>query len=905
MTRQVVIRIEEGSFELGFPVSLEFWQDGRIIATDRNCPQLPANPDFPGVYDEWINIYTQLGGLEQRTIDLPEAQITNSSILEDCRNATVTLESTVRRWLSKPSFGDIRGRIIGRLRNGTQNESVRVILDTSNDYLRKLSWDCWDLFEESYFLPKAEFALLSQYAKPAETLQTPINILAIFGSDRGELQLQHDRELIENLQRHGASITSIPTRGDFLTPQELFDTLWLGNWDIIFYAGHSCDQTIHVNNALNLSINLLREALRRAAPRVKLAIFNSCDGLGIAEYLADLNIPHLIVMREPVPDLVARRFLHFFLEEFTQGKPLHAAVREARRHLQELEIPVTEQLFYPRASRLPVLIQNPATPELYWPEPEPRPEPGNKRGNPLIKPRYIIPFLLIIIGFSWIYQLFKVFNPEALENNISIGEEILVTLSSPRDKQRGVRQVAKCQKPWNHFLPIWNVHIRQQLIDCFVTKKSYQQAAQNLQNSWQKEQRDPETLIYLNNALLEATGADYYTIAVMVPILQNDTGEVVNAEIAEEILRGVAQAQTEVNLSILNGDKSSNLTLPGSDFLDPNNLNGKGLKVIIANHANLETQAIDVAQIIVKRSEILGTIGYWASEMTMATIDIYNQNQLVLVSQGTSTSELTVQPRRFFFRISIANHARAEAIVDVLMNQINQNRATIFYNPASAYSSDYKKQFQQTFLEKGGYIIDSFDISQPNFNAKSAIQKIRNSGKSAIVLIPDGQVTDSLVHALKVIKENRGQNWIVGDASLYSPKTLKIPQPELLEKLILTIHWHHLNSPKPNFSQTTVQLWGGPVSARTALTYDAAQVLLQGIRQQPTRRGIQKTLADETFRVEGVTGTIEFKAGTGDRQERAIERVRVVPCPNQFYGLTFLPMKYSTPEEAGLNCSSF
>ncbi len=359
-----------------------------------------------------------------------------------------------------------------------------------------------------------------------------------------------------------------------------------------------------------------------------------------------------------------------------------------------------------------------------------------------------------------------------------------------------------------------------------------------------------------------------------------------------------------MNFHLFKKNQSFNSTLPGADFLNSKNLNGKGLKVIIANDANFEYKAKNVANTIVKRSEILGVIGSWTSEMTMATVDIYNQNQLVSVSPGASTSELTQNRREFFFRISTTNDLRAEAMVDVLMNKINQNRATIFYNPASPYSSDYKKRFKEKFLEKGGYIVDSINISQSNFNAKSAIQKVRNSGKLAIVLIPDGQVSDALVNALEVIKENGGQNWIVGDSSIYSPKTLKIFQPQLLEKLIVTVNWHPLSNPKSYFSQTTEQLWGGPVSTRTALSYDAAQVLLQGIQEQPTRWGIQKILADETFHVDGVTGTIKFQRGTGDRQKMPLELVRVVPCENQMFRLTFIPVKFSTPEDAGLNCSS-
>ncbi|NER02470.1 MAG: ABC transporter substrate-binding protein [Okeania sp. SIO3C4] len=924
MVKQVVIRIEEGSFESGFPVSLEFWEDRRVIAREK-CRPLPPNPDFPRVYNEWKNIYAQLG-VEVRAIKIPKNQINHVSSLEKCKEATETLESSVKNWLEQPTFGAITGKILGRLKNGTPNKSVRVIIDTSNDYLRKLSWDSWDLFQKKGFLPQAEFTLLSQYFQdnpPTEILERPINILAIFGSD-GKLQLDKDREQIKNLERDGINIDFIPKTKDPLTYEDLYDTLWQGNWDIIFYSGHSSAGTIQIGDGLNIPINALREPLKKAASRVKLAIFNSCDGLGIAEYLADFGIPHLVAMREYVPDLVARRFLQFFLDEFTQGQPLHTSVREARRHLERLEFPLPNKLFYPRASKLPVLIQNPTTPELYW--------PGG--GIPLIRQiidilrkgskiltrsfpnrhfrRGIILFLLTIIVIVGISRLPE---PEVKGDNISIGEEILVKLSPPRDKQRGVDAVAKCQEPWNYFLPIWKSHIREEWSDCFVTKKNYREAAKYLQESWKTERRDPETLIYLNNALLEATGVDPDTIAVVVPVLQNETGQVSNAELAEEILRGVAQAQTEVNLSLFNEnvDSKVNLSLfnenvdskvnlPGANFPDSKSLNGKGLKVIIANDANNEGQAKKVANTIVKRSKIRGVLGSWTSDMTMATVDIYNRNQLVMVSPGAATSELTKDPRRFFFRVNTNNYVHTVAPIDVLMSdRVNQKRVAIFYNPESPYSSDYKKRFEEKFLEEVGTkkdIVGSFDISS-DFNAESAIQKIRNSGELAIVLIPDAQVSDAIDNALEIIKENDGQNWIIGNWSVYSPKTLNIAEPQLVEKLIVTVPWHPLINPKSYFSESSEQLWGGPVSGRTALSYDATQVLIKGIEEngKKHRREIQKTLAGKDFQVEGVTGKIKFQPGTGDRQKLPFKLVTVVRCPkNKEYGFAFIPVGYQDVE---------
>jgi hypothetical protein len=82
-----------------------------------------------------------------------------------------------------------------------------------------------------------------------------------------------------------------------------------------------------VNPRTSLTIEQLRYGLKRAiASGLKLAIFNSCDGLGLAWDLADLQIPQVIVMREPVPDRVAQAFLKSFLIAFSQGRSLYASV---------------------------------------------------------------------------------------------------------------------------------------------------------------------------------------------------------------------------------------------------------------------------------------------------------------------------------------------------------------------------------------------------------------------------------------------------------------------------------------------------------------------------------------------------------------------------------------------------
>jgi CHASE2 domain-containing sensor protein len=93
---------------------------------------------------------------------------------------------------------------------------------------------------------------------------------------------------------------------------------------------------------------------------LQIAIFNSCDGLGVAREFALLHIPQIILFKEPVPDPVAQTFLAYFLESFANGQSLYLSVREARERLQALENK------FPCASWLPLIFQNPAETSITW-----------------------------------------------------------------------------------------------------------------------------------------------------------------------------------------------------------------------------------------------------------------------------------------------------------------------------------------------------------------------------------------------------------------------------------------------------------------------------------------------------------------------------------------------------------
>ena len=442
----------------------------------------------------------------------------------------------------------------------------------------------------------------------------------------------------------------------------------------------------------------------------------------------------------------------------------------------------------------------------------------------------------------------------------------------------------------NNSLPL-----QKQATQLFAEQK-YEAAIIKFRQSWQEEAKDPQTLIYWNNALLELTGRDYYTIAITVPITSKfqEAAGVKNIDLANEMLRGVAQAQTEINLGL-----KLNKNLPGKEYLKSKNHQNKGIKVIIADDHNDPYQARKIAHKLVTQTEILGVIGNYASDTTIATIDIFNNSQTSLISPGSTSEELTQPHRQFFFRTIPTVTDTGEKLANHLINHLKLKKAAIFYNPKSPYTRSLRKEFKQVFQDKGGSIVLEYeDLHQPNFEAIQALKSIEKQEDIAIVLLPDGQVTHAVNNSLKIIELNNGNNWIVGGATLYNPKTLEINSSQALEKLLVAVPWHPLSSPNLEFTNQSNQLWSGKVNHRTALAYDAAQTLIRAIAileqnfQPITRVNLQKTIAKPNFSTQGAIGTIRFNPN-GNRRNPFVELVKVIKCEELDSLMNFVPLAIS------------
>lgn len=416
-------------------------------------------------------------------------------------------------------------------------------------------------------------------------------------------------------------------------------------------------------------------------------------------------------------------------------------------------------------------------------------------------------------------------NTAGIDSRLSSGNKILIASISNPSKQAGVQAIAT---------------------------SDWQKAIPQLEASLRSERNDPEALIYLNNARIG--NAKNYKVAVSVPIGNNEN-------VAKEILRGVAQAQDELNQS--------------------GGINGVPVQVLIADDSNDPAIAQQVAQVLVANPEVLGVVGHFGSDVTLAAGKVYQAGQLVMISP-TSTSVQLSGFGNYIFRTVPSDRFAANTLSRHTLNQLKKKKAVVFFNSTSTYSKSLKDEFTTAVFGDGGQVVAEFDLSSSGFDAGQSLQQAKTRGADVIMLASNAATLDS---ALQVVAVNRKQLPIVGGDSLYTAKTLQVGGDNAVG-MVLAVPWHLLANPNAIFPKQAARLWGGDVNWRTAMAYDATQAILSGLKQDSTREGLQKMLADPNFSANGSAGKIQFQP-SGDRNSPAI-LVKVSPGKRSGIGYDFV-----------------
>lgn len=383
---------------------------------------------------------------------------------------------------------------------------------------------------------------------------------------------------------------------------------------------------------------------------------------------------------------------------------------------------------------------------------------------------------------------------------------------------------------------------------------NYTEAAQQFEASLQAKRNDPEALIFKNNAL--AAQGDSIVIGASLPIATDQNA-------ALEMMRGIAQAQNEIN--------------------QMGGINGSKLFVLLADDGNNAITAQSIAKDFSRNKSVVGVVGPYASGVSLATLDAYRKGELANVSPVSTSVELS-NKSPYFFRTVPSDYIAARALAEHALSKLSTRKAIVYFNSESAYSQSLKGEFSTAFSLGGGQVVGEADLSQGGFSASQSLQTAKQQGADVIVLLPN---SGTLNQSLQVVSVNNGELPLVAGDDVYSPTTLEVGGTPG-RGMVVAIPWHIDASPDAGFPQRSRDLWYATVNWRTALSYDAVQAIAQALRTNPSRKGVQQSLADPSFQASGASGAIRFLP-SGDRNA-TIQLVEVQPG-NGPGGFSFVPLQ--------------
>lgn len=400
-----------------------------------------------------------------------------------------------------------------------------------------------------------------------------------------------------------------------------------------------------------------------------------------------------------------------------------------------------------------------------------------------------------------------------LESNFSLGEKILPGGDTDYNKKDGV--------------------------DKFKSGE-FSMAIEKLKSYLEDHYQDSEALIYLNNAkatdAAEIGNKSIIKIGVSVPISRNP-------DVAKEILRGVAQAQKEVN--------------------EEGGINGQLLlQVKIADDENNGDIARRIATKFANDSDILAVVGHNSSEASIATAPVYQERRLAMITP-TSDAKAISEYGSPVFHTTPDIKVSVEKLIDYAKEK-SINKIVICYDAKAPASKFFQEEFKENFEEKFNKNSVSqvkCDFSEKNFDSKigTILNQVKNTA-NGVMLVPG--VSNTTSKAIEMAKAAKKQNLaLLGSSTMNTSKTLT--KGSDVEGMVIAIPWNPTEAPGKYFvdklwHQHKVNWRNGSLTWRSAMAYDATKAIIEGIRtwneekeqEKKPRNLLIRRLASRDFKVE-------------------------------------------------------
>lgn len=298
------------------------------------------------------------------------------------------------------------------------------------------------------------------------------------------------------------------------------------------------------------------------------------------------------------------------------------------------------------------------------------------------------------------------------------------------------------------------------------------------------------------------------------------------------------------------------------------------IKLFIEDNGYKADQSVAVSQKLISQDNVVAIIGPNASVMAVPASEIAESSKVLMISPWSTNPNTTIdsktgQPKKYVFRACFIDTFQAKVDAKFAMEKLGAKRVAILYDVANDAFVGQSKFFKETFEQMGGTIVafETYTSGDKDFSAQ--FTKIKQSNPDLIFLpsmYNEAPIQIKQAHALGITVP------FLGTDGWTSEEMIKLGGKDV-EGCYFSGHYApDIATPvAQKFINTYKTAYGTVPDDVAALAYDSFGLLFQALKTagKVDRQAVHAALAT-TSAYQGVTGTIQFKEGSGDPIKSAV-----------------------------------
>lgn len=298
------------------------------------------------------------------------------------------------------------------------------------------------------------------------------------------------------------------------------------------------------------------------------------------------------------------------------------------------------------------------------------------------------------------------------------------------------------------------------------------------------------------------------------------------------------------------------------------------IELVVEDNASKAEQSVAAVNKLITQDNVLAIVGPNASLGAIPAAEIAEYNKTLLITPWSTNPKTTLdtttgKPKDYVFRACYTDPFEGRVLARFVLDKLKAKKVAVLYDVASEAPKSQADLFRLTFEELGGKTVafETYTTGDRDFSAQ--LTKIKSANPDVIFL--PAYYNDVGLIAQQAHRAGIKQP-LVGSDAWSSPELIKLSNGTVEGDYFANHYASDIATPTAKkFIDAYAKQYGNIPDDVAALTYDSMGLLFEAIKKSPSldRKVVRDSLAT-LANYPGVTGNIQFTAGSGDPVKSAV-----------------------------------